>query len=85
MASYNLFICRSAEKEMLAAPKADRHRILDRIRRLAQNPRPRGCEKLKGDTAYRVRQGSYRIVYTVDDRNLTISIDKIGHRREVYR
>lgn len=85
MASYSLFICPSAEKEILAAPKADRHRILARIRKLSTNARPPGCEKLKGDVYYRIRQGDYRIIYSIDDANRSISIDKVGHRKDVYR
>lgn len=85
MASYSLFICRSAEKELLAAPKADRQRLIARIRKLASCPRPAGCEKLKGDISYRIRQGDYRIVYTIDDANRSLSVDKVGHHREVYR
>lgn len=85
MASYNIFICRSAEKEILSLPKADRQRIIARIRKLAADPRPQGCERLKGDIAFRIRQGDYRIIFTVDETNLAVSIEKIGHRREVYR
>lgn len=85
MASYNIFICRSAEKEILAAPKADRLRIIARIRKLAVNPRPSGCEKLKTGTVYRVRQGDWRIIYTISDPNQAITVEKVGHRREVYR
>lgn len=53
---------------------------------LARDPRPPGNEKLAGhDDRFRVRQGVYRIVYSVDDRKRTILIVKVGHRREVYR
>lgn len=85
MASYNLFISRSAEKEILALPKKDRQKIVEKVRKLVSTPRPIGCEKLKGETAYRLRQGDYRIVYVIDDVVQSISIEKVGHRREVYR
>ena len=52
---------------------------------LAAEPRPPGSEKLKGLQLYRVRQGSYRIVYEVLDRDQTVTVIKIGHRRDVYR
>lgn len=66
--------------------KRDRQRIVRRITALATEPRPRGCEKLAGaSSVYRVRQGSYRVVYLVDDSARTIDVLKVGHRREVYR
>jgi mRNA interferase RelE/StbE len=85
MASYRLFIKRDAEKEICSFPKADIKRVVKRILSLPNNPRPSGCEKLKGGEGYRVRQGSYRIVYSVDDKEKSIVIIKVGHRREVYR
>lgn len=47
--------------------------------------RPGGCEKLSGGDRYRVRQGDYRIVYSVDDPQQIVRAVKIGHRSEVYR
>jgi mRNA interferase RelE/StbE len=59
---------------------------VSRIKALAGDPRPNGCEKLAGaSNAWRVRQGDYRILYTVDDETRVVDIFKIGHRREVYR
>lgn len=84
-ASYSLRIKRSAEKELRRIPKADLRRIIERIEGLARAPRPPGCEKLFGDNVYRVRQGDYRILYSVDDGQGVIEVIKIGHRREVYR
>jgi mRNA interferase RelE/StbE len=52
---------------------------------LSGDPRPSGCEKLSGQERYRVRQGAYRILYEVDDRNRVVTVVKIGHRRDVYR
>lgn len=83
--SYKLVIKRSAERELRGIPKPDLRRVTDRIRGLAKDPRPSGCEKLSGQDRYRVRQGDYRIVYAVDDGTQTIEVVRIGHRREVYR
>jgi mRNA interferase RelE/StbE len=83
--SYSLLIKKSAEKELRGLQKADLARIVERIRSLAQQPRPAGCEKLSGQDRYRVRQGDYRIVYSVDDKQKVLEVVKIGHRREVYR
>lgn len=85
MASYNLLIKPSAAKELEAVPKKDRRRIVTRIRSLSVEPRPPGCEKLSGHELYRVRQGNYRVVYTVQDADLAVLIITIGHRREIYR
>lgn len=86
MASYELRITRSAAKELGAVGQnRDRTRIVDRIRHLAEEPRPRGCEKLSGSDRYRVRQGNYRILYSIDDDASIVTVVKIGHRRDVYR
>lgn len=86
MASYELRITGSAAKELEAVgQKRDRTRIVDRIRHLAEEPRPRGCEKLSGSDHYRVRQGNYRILYSIDDDASIVTVVKIGHRRDVYR
>ncbi len=85
MASYRLLIKPSAVKELEALPLKDRRRVVARLRRLSDQPRPPGCEKLTGHDLYRVRQGNYRILYEVQDHDLTVAIIKIGHRRDVYR
>ncbi len=85
MASYRLLIKASAAKEVEALPRKDRARILERIRRLATDPRPSGSEKLSGEEKYRVRQGNYRILYSIDDADETVVVVKIAHRRDVYR
>ena len=56
-----------------------------RIRGLAADPRPPGCEKLSGRDRYRLRQGKYRIVYSIGDENLVVYVVKVGHRKDVYR
>ena len=85
MESYKLLIKPSAVKEIEAIPQKDRRRIVKRIQGLPENPRPPGCEKLSGEEKYRVRQGSYRIVYGIDDQAHEVLVVKVGHRREVYR
>ena len=84
-ASYKLLIKRSAARELRAISPPDLGRVIVRIRRLASDPRPPGSEKLSGQQRYRVRQGDYRIVYAVDDESRTVTVVKIGHRREGYR
>lgn len=85
MASYSVDIKRSAAKELEELPLRDRRRVVARVRALADDPRPRGCEKLSGEEKYRVRQGNLRILYEIDDGQLRLTIVKIGQRRDVYR
>jgi len=86
MAGYELRIKPSAVKEIERLPRReDRRRIVARIQSLAEIPRPEGATNLSGREQYRVRQGSYRIVYSVDDGERSVLIVKVGHRRDVYR
>jgi len=85
MAGFSIFFKESVRKDLESIPKADLRRIMERIGDLAENPRPPGCEKLTGQERYRIRQGNYRIVYSIQDGDLTVWVVKVGHRREVYR
>ncbi|MBI1788273.1 MAG: type II toxin-antitoxin system RelE/ParE family toxin [Acidobacteria bacterium] len=81
MASYKLFIKASAARELEELPRKDRSRIVAKIQSLADNPRPPGSEKLSGEDKYRVRQGDYRVLYSIQDAGTTVTIVRIGHRR----
>ncbi len=85
MASYRVEIKRSAAKELEALPAKDRRRIVSKIGALARDPRPSGSEKLSGREKYRLRQGTYRILYAIEDEVQLVTVVKIGHRRDVYR
>ncbi len=85
MAEYEIFFKESVWKELKTIPKSDLKRILSRIEKLGDNPRSVGCEKLTSMELYRVRQGKYRIVYSIQDNELTVWVIKIGHRKNVYR
>lgn len=85
MANYSVLIRRSAAKEIDALPLKDRRRVVARINGLATNPRPAGCEKLSGEEKYRIRQGDYRILYEIVDRDLIVTVVRVGNRRDVYR
>ena len=85
MARYNIYLRKSAAKELEGIPRRELRRIVQRIRSLATNPRPPGCEKPTAQELYRIRQGDYRVVYSVQDSERSVWIVKIGHRREVYR
>ncbi len=83
--SYSVVVKRSAERELRAVPQPDLGRVVTRIRRLAEDPRPPGSEKLSGEDRHRIRQGDYRVVYAVDDEQRIVEVVRIGHRRDVYR
>lgn len=85
MASYRIEVRLSAVKELEAIPQKDLARVTGRIQTLADTPRPPGCEKLSGQERYRLRQGDYRILYEVDDSRRSVTVVKVGHRREIYR
>ncbi len=82
---YSVYVKRSAEKEIRRLPAKVCVRVVTVIAELAEEPRPRGCEKLSGREAYRVRVGRYRVVYTLEDDRLIVEVIKVGHRRDVYR
>lgn len=83
--SYDIRIKSSAKKQLDKLPPKDRERVLQRIVTLAADPRPAGATKLTGTNAWRVRQGDYRILYTIEDAVLLIEVIRIGHRRDIYR
>ena len=85
MASYSVLIKPSAVKELERVPRRDRLRIVQKIQGLSSNPRPSGCEKLSGREQYRLRQGRYRIVYSISDDEQTVLIVKTAHRKQAYR
>jgi mRNA interferase RelE/StbE len=86
VARSNLLIKPSAVKEIEAIPrKRDRQRLVETIQRLADNPRPPGCEKLSGQDRYRVRQGPSRILYAIEDQDHLVFVVKVAHRKDVYR
>jgi len=86
VARYEILIKATAAKEIEDVPnRKDRRRIIERIRNLGNDPRPPGCQKLSGQDKYRVRQGVYRIVYSIHDQSLVVQIVKVGHRKDVYR
>ena len=86
MAKYEILIKASAAKEIEDIPnRKDRRRIIERIQGLRDEPRPPGCQKLSGQDKYRVRQGAYRIAYSIHDKSLVVQVVKIGHRKDVHR
>jgi mRNA interferase RelE/StbE len=87
VALYNVILTKEALKEIESVDRrADRTRIVERIHKLATDPRPPGSKKLKGPLErYRLRQGDYRILYEIRDEVLIVTIVHVGNRKDVYR
>jgi len=77
---------RAAERDLRRLPSGDFERILAVIRALAADPRPPGSRKMVGSKSdWRIRIGTWRVIYEVDDEAEVVRIMRVGHRREVYR
>ena len=66
-------------------PSRTRRQVADRLKALRVQPRPAACRKLKALPGFRLSVGDYRILYTVNDQNSTVTVWRVGHRRDVYR
>ena len=83
---YEVLIERTAERDLKSLPTTLFHRIVPRIKALAETPRPSGCHKLAGSkNDWRIRIGDFRVVYEIDDSRKRVRIFRVRHRREVYR
>jgi len=85
MAEYKILFKKSVWKDFESIPKNDLKKILKVIKSLSKDPRPLGCLKLSGQERYGLRQGRYRIIYSVQNDELTVWVVKVGHRKDVYR
>ena len=85
MAVYKILFKKSVWKDFESIPKKDLKKILKRIELLGEDPTPPGCQKLSGQERYRLRQGRYRIVYSIQDIELSVWVVKVGHRKDIYR
>ena len=84
--AYSVLLAPPAERQLKSLAEPIQKRIARRLRGLRENPRPHGIKKLAGEEdLYRIREGDYRIVYTIRDKELIVLIVKIGARKEVYR
>ncbi|NEP41525.1 MAG: type II toxin-antitoxin system RelE/ParE family toxin [Okeania sp. SIO2H7] len=85
MSDYLIVFASGAEKQLASLPVEIRNRIYPKIDSLANNPRPPGCVKLKGEkNGWRIRVGEYRVIYSIDDNTQTVDVTKVGHRRDIY-
>ena len=84
MARYRVIVRKSDAKDLKGISKKDVRRILAAIKSLGDDPRPPGTKKLSGQERYRLRQGNYRILYSIEDDRLIVCVVKVGDRRDVY-
>jgi mRNA interferase RelE/StbE len=82
---YAVYLKRSAEKELEGLPSKVHEKIVEVLLSLRENPFPRNAKKLHGREGYRIRVGSYRVLYLVDDKRNRIEIVAVGDRKDVYR
>ncbi|GAB6011753.1 type II toxin-antitoxin system RelE family toxin [Viscerimonas tarda] len=82
---YKIIIKKKALKNLKIIPANYYKLIVSHVDELANNPRPFGVKKLKAEEEkYRIRVGNYRIVYTIEDKILTVYIIDIDHRGKIY-
>jgi mRNA interferase RelE/StbE len=84
MNPYKINITKKAKKELDKMSDDIVEPILTAIEKLSENPRPKGCKKLKGRLGYRIRVGNYRIIYEIFDDVLVIEVVDLGHRKDIY-
>lgn len=82
---YTIVVKRSAIKELAQISPPYNKKIVEAIDSLANNPRPEGIKKLKGEEAYRIRVADYRIIYTIEDVIEVVEVQRIRHRKEAYK
>jgi mRNA interferase RelE/StbE len=83
--TYTVKILRTAQKQLAKIDRQDQVHIISAINALANEPRPVGCKKLTGRPAWRIRIGTYRVIYEINDDKLMVLVVIAGHRKEVYR
>jgi mRNA interferase RelE/StbE len=82
---YTILIERYAQKQIMKLDKKVIPLIKASIADLADNPRPYGYKKLKGEDAYRIRVGDYRVIYEIDDGKIIVTVVSVGHRKDIYK
>jgi mRNA interferase RelE/StbE len=85
MGKYRVVFRKSVAWDLRSIPSRDLQKILTVIESLSEEPRCSGVEKLSEQDRYRIRQGSYRIIYEINDKEVIVIVVKVGHRKDVYR
>lgn len=85
MAPYRIEFSKRVRKDFRKIPERDANKILKEIQLLSEDPLPIHSKKLKGEELFRIRIGSYRVIYSIKDNKMIIAVVKVGHRMDVYR
>jgi mRNA interferase RelE/StbE len=86
MAFFNLQWRKSTRKDLRRIPREAVSRIVAAVAKLAEEPLPHGSEKLTGsERTYRIRVGDYRVVYELLRDAKIVEIQRVRHRKDVYR
>ncbi len=85
MGKYRVVFRKSVAQDLHPIPNRYLRKILATIKSLSEEPRPSGIERLSGQDRYRIRQGNYRIIYEINDKEVVVVVVKVGHRKDVYR
>ena len=84
--AYQVKVTNSAERRIKKLQKNVQFRIYNLLVSLGENPRPHGCKKLKGKrNLYRVKNGNYRVIYSIEDDVLLVTVIWVGFRKEAYQ
>jgi len=82
--SYQVLFTPRAVRDIRRLQPELQQRLLKAIAALGDNPRPQGCEKVRGSDEWRIRVGDYRVRYRIDDSQHQVIVTRIGHRNEIY-
>ena len=83
---YRIEFTSAAARQVRKLERPVRTRLLNAIETLARSPRLDGVKKLAStENAWRIRVGDYRIIYSIEDEVLVVTVVRVAHRREVYR
>jgi mRNA interferase RelE/StbE len=80
---YKVELRRRAQRTLDRLPQTDFGAVVEAVKELGQTPRPRGIEKVKTAGLWRIRQGDYRMIYTINDNQQLVTVVRIGHCREM--
>jgi len=83
---WHVVIASPAARDIDRLPMKVAAAALEAIHSIAGDPRRMGKPlqlELKG--LWSARRGPYRIIYSIDDSNKTVTITAVAHRADVYR
>lgn len=82
--TYRIEYTTAAARQLRKLDRPIQRQLVDAIDALADEPRPNGCLRLTGREGWRIRVGRYRVLYDISDGRLTVTVIRLGHRRDVY-